>query len=103
MKALRGVELCLHSLISTLDGVGDHSHALTAFRRGKRLGAPCAGGQAVSRAGLDGCEKYVTPTEIRSPGLPARDDSLFVRIKRAYRVFRAFSFRKLDNVMQNHS
>ena len=46
----------LHCLISTLDGVGDHSHAPAALPQGKGPGAHCTGGRAVPRAGLDGCE-----------------------------------------------
>ena len=59
MKAYRGVEVCLHFLISTLHGgwVGVQSHAPTALPLGKRPGAHCTGGRAVPRAGLDGCEQ----------------------------------------------
>jgi len=59
MKAHRRVDVYLHSLILTLDGVGDHNHAPAALRQRKRPGVHCTGGRAVPRAGLDGCEKYV--------------------------------------------
>ena len=57
MKAQRGLEVYLHSLISTLDGVGDHNHAPAALPKGKRHGTHCIGCRPVPRAGLDVCEK----------------------------------------------
>jgi hypothetical protein len=61
MKAQGGVEVYLHSLILTLDGVGDHNHAPAALPQGKRPGAYCTGRRVMPRAGLDGCEISLPP------------------------------------------
>ena len=43
----------------------------------KRSGTHCIGGWVDPRAGLDRCGKSPPPTGIRSPGRPARSESLY--------------------------
>jgi hypothetical protein len=65
------------SLTSALDGGGGgQRHALSVLPLGKRPATHCTGDWVGPRAGLDGCGKYRLHTEIPSPDLPVRSESL---------------------------
>jgi hypothetical protein len=63
------------SLTSALDGVGGQHHAPAAIYPGKRPGTHCIGGWVGPGPVWTGAEN-LTPTGIRSPGRPARSESL---------------------------
>ena len=56
--------------------VGGQRRAPAALPPGK-TGTHCIGGRMDPRASLDGCGKSRPPTGIRSPGRPARSESLY--------------------------
>jgi hypothetical protein len=63
------------SLISALDGVSGQRHAPTALTPVKRPGANYTGSRVEPKVGLDGYG--LAPFGIRSPGRPARSESLY--------------------------
>ena len=65
------------SLTSALDGVGGQPLRFGRFTpRGKRPGTHCIGGWLGSRAGLDGCGKYL-PHRDSIPGPSSCSESLY--------------------------
>ena len=57
--------------------MGGHRHAPAALSPGMRPDTYCMADCVGPWSGLDGCGKISPPTGIRSPGCPARSESLY--------------------------
>ena len=75
MKALRGVEVKLVTILSALDGVGGQRHAPAVLPPGKTR-YPLYRGLGGSQ-GHSGRAENLVPTGIRSPDRPARSELLY--------------------------